>query len=414
MTALQLFSYIIGALLLQLAIGVVIAMRRRADVGVPTKDQDPELRRPSGAWSGWREFRVARRQFEDRLGTQCSFYLEPLDGAALPPFSPGQYLTFQLQVPQSSADGRAPRILTRCYSLSDRPRPDCYRVTIKRVSAPAHPPGIPPGASSTHFHDRIHPGDVVRVQAPAGHFVLDPDPTVPIVLIAGGIGITPLYSMLRWCLAEQPARDIDLYYGVRNGDEHAFRQELEGLARSHARFRLHVIYSRPGVDDAAGRDYHHAGHADVDLVRRTLPHGRHQFYVCGPPPMMQNLIPSLVAWGVPQQDIHSEAFGPASARAAAPSEPPAVRERTTEPIEVRFQRSGRTLVWDGRDASLLEFAERHGVDIDSGCRSGACGTCETRLISGTVRYGRYPDHDVAAGHCLLCVGVPGTSVDLEA
>ncbi len=84
------------------------------------------------------------------------------------------------------------------------------------------------------------------------------------------------------------------------------------------------------------------------------------------------------------------------------------------PVEVRFNRSGRTLVWDGQDANLLDFAERHGVAVDSGCRSGSCGSCETALSSGSVRYASLPDHDVAAGHCLLCVGRPASAVVLAA
>jgi uncharacterized protein len=83
-------------------------------------------------------------------------------------------------------------------------------------------------------------------------------------------------------------------------------------------------------------------------------------------------------------------------------------------LEVRFQRSGRTLTWDGQDSSLLDFAERHGIAVESGCRSGGCGSCETHLLEGTVQYDHVPDHDVAPGHCLLCVGRPSSAVVLEA
>jgi hypothetical protein len=127
--------------------------------------------------------------------------------------------------------------------------------------------------------------------------------------------------------------------------------------------------------------------------------------------MLASLVPALDAWGVPEHDIHFEAFGPASVRRAGPAAPPAgvAAERG-----VRFERSGRTLAWDGRDANLLDFAERHGVVVDSGCRSGGCGSCETRLLSGSVVYERRPDHDVASGHCLLCVAMPASAVVLEA
>lgn len=150
---------------------------------------------------------------------------------------------------------------------------------------------------------------------------------------------------------------------------------------------------------------------DVELLRKTLPHGRHQFYVCGPPAMMQTLVPALAEWDVPVADIHYEAFGPASVKLPGTSEPAAA---VPGGVEVRFLRAGRTLSWDGRDASLLDFAERHGIEVESGCRSGGCGSCETRLLEGSVQYDHAPDHDVAAGHCLLCVGRPAASLVLEA
>jgi hypothetical protein len=316
------------------------------------------------------------------------------------------------------ADGAAAgsggaRAITRCYSLSDRPDATGYRITIKRVPAPAGRPELPPGVSSGHFHDRVHEGDVLQVKAPSGHFFIDPDAGVPAVFIAGGIGITPMMSMLRWCVAEHPERLVHLYYGVRSSGDHAFKRVLEELAAAHPSFKLNVVYGSPGPDDVQERDYQHVGYIDSALLRRTLPHGRHQFYVCGPPPMMQSLVPALREWGVQADDIHFEAFGPASVRPprSTTNEPAAA---TTAAIEVRFSRSGRTLGWDGQDANLLDFAERHGLAVDSGCRSGSCGACQTRLLSGVVTYADKPDHDIAKGHCLLCVGKPQSALVLEA
>lgn len=354
------------------------------------------------------------RIYEDAAHSQCSFYLEPVDGAALPSFKPGQFLTFALTVPdESSGTPGATRTVTRCYSLSDRPDPGCYRVTVKRVPAPADRPELPPGVSSNHFHDHVREGDLLEVKAPSGHFFIDPDPSVPAVLVAGGIGITPMMSMLRWCLSEQPGRRVHLVYGLRNGDEHAFKPLLQEMAAAHPQIALTVLYSRPGPDDLVGRDFQHVGHVNVDLLKRILPHGRHQFYVCGPPAMMQALVPALAEWGVPREDLHFEAFGPASVRLPA-SPKDAGAAAAPAPVEVRFNRSGRTLVWDGQDANLLEFGERHGVLLDSGCRSGGCGSCETRLSSGSVQYASPPDHDIVPGRCLLCVGRPASALVLEA
>jgi ferredoxin-NADP reductase len=263
------------------------------------------------------------------------------------------------------------------------------------------------------LHDCVKENDIVELKAPAGQFFLDPESPAPAVLVCGGIGITPMMSMLRWRLDEQPDRLVYLFHGVRNGREHAFKRTVEDLAGSHPNFHLNIVYSKPDPDDLQGRDFQHAGHVDVDLLKRTLPQGKHDFYVCGPPAMMGSLLPALRAWGIPEGAIRFEAFGPAS----APSEPGGAQDFAaigSAQWEIKFRRSGRTLLWDGRDASLLDFAERHGVTVDSGCRAGSCGSCETKLVSGEVHYARKPDHDISAGYCLLCVGVPASNLLLEA
>lgn len=407
MTAAQLLALISAAILLQLAVGLGLAWRRHRASAAASPVPAAMVKAGAGlAWEGWRAFRVVQRRYEDPAQTQCSFHLEPVDGQPLPPFKPGQFLTFSL--PPAEPDGRA---LSRCYSLSDRPDPGHYRVTVKRVPAPPEHPEWPPGRSSSHFHDQVQVGDVLQVKAPAGHFHIDADASVPVVLIGGGIGITPMVSMLRWCLQAQPQRVVHLYYGLRNGSEHAFKPLLEELAASHPALHLHVAYSRPGASDLQGRDYQHPGHVDVALLRQTLPHGRHQFYICGPAAMMQGLVPALAEWGVPLADLHFEAFGPATVKLPGQAAPAAA---AAAGIEVHFQRSGRTLSWTGQDASLLDFAERHGLALESGCRSGGCGSCQTRLLEGAVHYEHTPDHDVAAGHCLLCVGRPTAPLVLEA
>src|SRR3954452_5785514 len=135
-------------------------------------------------WNGWRAFRVAA--IVDEAIDVKSFYLVPVDGRLLSSFAPGQYLTFRF----ANTPGKPP--LVRCYSLSDRPRQDYFRVTVKKVHAPTHEPGLPPGRGSSHFHDHVHIGHTLEVRAPAGTFMVDPSAAEPIVLIGAGIGITPL------------------------------------------------------------------------------------------------------------------------------------------------------------------------------------------------------------------------------
>jgi ferredoxin-NADP reductase len=159
-------------------------------------------------------FGLIARKLRTAPQSICSFYLVPEDKQPLPVFKPGQFLTFRLDVP--APDGKAEQI-TRCYSLSDAPHAGYYRVSIKRVPAPAGST-YPPGRSSNYFHDHIQVGDQLQVRAPGGHFHIDRS-DAPVVLIGGGIGITPVLSMLNWCVAEQSGREVWLYYGVRNSSE---------------------------------------------------------------------------------------------------------------------------------------------------------------------------------------------------
>ena len=411
-----LLAYINAFFFVQIAVvlGIILLKRNGAGAAVPNP---PRLDAPPvavGTWTGLREFRVIRREFADRARTQCSFYLQPADGGTLPAYKPGQFLTFALKVPGGDGDenlGEA--TIRRCYSLSDRPGSGSYRITIKRALAPLDRPELAPGVSSGHFHDRINVGDVLSVAAPAGKFLLETDDDVPAVLVAGGVGITPLMSMLRWSLEEHPGRTVHLYYGVRSGEEQAFKTELAAIAAGHSCFHLNVVYSKPGPADRQGSDFQFTGHVDLEMLRRTLPHGRHQFYICGPAPMMESLVPALVRWGVPQKDVHFEAFGPATVRLdSAPATDAAGLSGL--PFDIRFRRSGRTLAWNGEDANLLDFAERHGVVVSSGCRSGSCGSCETGFADGAVHYEHTPDYEVRPGHCLLCVGKPESALVLQA
>jgi ferredoxin-NADP reductase len=289
--------------------------------------------------------------------------------------------------------------------LSDRWQPDFYRISVKRIVEPR------PGLVSNHVHDRLHVGDTVQARAPAGHFVLD-DGDAPVVLVAGGIGITPVLSMLEASLAARPSRPVWLFYGLRHGGEHAMKARLAALAAEHANFHLCVCYSRPRPEDVPGRDYDVAGHVDVGLLRTSLPLLPFHFHVCGPRAMLETLVPALRDWGVPERHIHYEAFGPASLPARAPEPAPARAAAT--PIRVGFARQQQTHAWEPAAGSLLVFAEQHGIAVDFGCRAGGCGTCQTRIVSGEVSYANAPDFEPSPGTCLLCVATPKTDLVLDA
>lgn len=424
MTSLSLLLWIVSGIVLQLAIYLGIGFwrhwldyqslcSRAAELDLPvSQDVSKDAENTAiAAWPGFRTFRVDRKVFEDATQSVCSFYLMPEDGQPLPPFLPGQFLTFRLDMPATT--GGTEQII-RCYSLSDAPCPDCYRVSIKRVPPPmgSH---VPPGRSSNYFHDQVAVGSLLQVRAPIGHFHIDRS-DAPVVLIGGGIGITPMLSMLNWCLTEQPAREIWLFYGARQGRELVMKSHLETLAAAHPNFHLRVCFSDPLPEDVSGRDYQLRGFINVDLLRMQLPLKPYHFYICGPTPMMESLVPALEDWGIPDGHIHFEAFGPASIKrkpSATTSVATSQAEATGAEIVVTFFKSGKQLPWQSSVGNLLEFAESNGIAVNNGCRAGSCGTCQTTIRAGEVAYRQPPDYDPEPGTCLLCVCTPKTSVTLE-
>ncbi|MCX7087130.1 MAG: 2Fe-2S iron-sulfur cluster-binding protein [Methylococcales bacterium] len=364
------------------------------------------------AWSGYRSFRVDQKIIEDANRSISSFYLVPEDGQPLPAYLPGQFLTFRLDVP--TATGRVEQLI-RCYSLSDAPCPEGYRISVKRIVA--FPPNSEiPGRASNYFHDHVVVGSPLSVRAPSGHFYLDGSDS-PVVLIGGGIGITPMLSMLNWCLVNQPNREVWLFYGVRNSREMVMGPTLEALALEHKNFHFRVCFSAPLPKDLSGSDYHLQDRVDIGLLQTQLPSMSYQFYVCGPAPMMESLVPGLDAWGIPAESIHFEAFGPASiklgtSKSTTSTDQNKVAVKTD--IVVTFSSSGKTLQWQPITNSLLEFAESNGISVNSGCRAGSCGSCQTKILSGEVAYQLPPDYDPEPGYCLFCVCTPLTNLVVEA
>ena len=428
MTAIQLLLYILLGVFAQVSIAALLGMYRhlrsyrhlqKRMSGLETKAMpEPKLKdfmpnisqNKAAPWKNDREFRVVRRVDEDEAESICSFYLQPTDGGDLPDYKPGQFLTFNLDIPNPKNGKIEP--ITRCYSLSDGPNQPYYRVSIKRAPAPKDQPQIPPGISSNYFHDHVHEGDVLRVRAPSGHFFLDPD-TSPIVLIGGGVGITPMLSMLNATLNNNNDREIWLFYGVTNSLDHGMKAHFEEMALKHENFNLHVCYANPLAQDKLGRDYQHKGFIDLTLLRLQLSFQVYNFYICGPKPMMESLIPALEAWGVPDQMIHYESFGPASiTRSSRKTEPEYDAQHVD--ISVTFSESNLTIPWDKNSISLLDFAEKNGISVQAGCRAGGCGCCQTQIEEGEVAYIQTPDFDVDQGSCLLCVSRPSQNLTVKA
>ncbi len=410
-------AFLVGLALLYLAslsleqVARLRLLRRRADAEL--RQAEIEIARAAErthqsqavqGWAGTRKFEVARRVPES--SDVCSFYLKPHDGKALPAFVPGQYLTFQFQRPGDA------KPLIRCYSLSDAPGLEHYRVSIKRVPAPRDRPEIPPGLGSNYFHDQIHEGDILDVKAPSGHFQLPPTETRPLCLLSAGIGLTPVLSMLLHLAARQDGREIWFFHGVRQGRELVQADTLRRIAREHPNVRLRICFSDPAPGEQAGRDFDHQGRVSIELLKKSLPANNYAFYLCGPGPFMESLVSGLDAWGVPKTDVNFEAFGPSTVKRASAANTPPMPMRGAA-LQVAFARSSQSAPWDGSCATLLDLAEKIGVNISSGCRAGNCGTCLTAIKKGEVDYIQPPGSTPERGSCLVCIARPKTSLVLD-
>lgn len=363
---------------------------------------------PESAWNGYRKFTVSKKveECEDTY----SFYLTPHNGRPLPPFKPGQYLTFELNPPN------ADKPLVRCYSLSDGAlSDDHYRVTIKRALPPADEPNIPPGIVSSYFSDNVKEGDILNVKAPSGRFFLDVEVERPVVLISGGIGITPMLAIARYLTHIKDNREIYFFFGCRNSVDHMFRDEVIELQKANPNMRLHICYSRPLREDVRGEAYSHEGRVTVDLMKEILPSSNYEYYLCGPGPFMNTLVHGLYEWGVPKKDVKFEAFGPATVK-SNPNEPKIKSETGDQAvIPIEFARSGKTVPWDSGMQNLLEFAEKNGITtIEGGCRAGSCGSCLVAIKQGEVEYILEPGSAPEEGTCLSCICRPKGNMVIDA
>lgn len=366
---------------------------------------------PVQAWLGTRKFQVALRIYENDAQDTCSFYLVPVDGRPLPVFRPGQFLTFELPTGETGAP------TVRCYSLSESPTEnDCYRITVKKMPPPpGAPPGTPYGIGSGFLHDLVYEGDVLDVFAPAGSFCLDEESDRPVVLIAGGVGITPVLCMLNWLLETGSEREIWFFYGARNRQEHIMYDYLTQVRRNNPNVKMFVAYAEPTPECRRGVDYNVEGFIGVDLFREVLTASNYEFYMCGPPPMLNALRTGLSEWGVPEEDVHFESFGGAP---AAPKSDISVSEPGTAPdeddaIEVHFARSGKVVKWNKDAETLLELAEMNGLRVNSSCRAGNCGTCACGIREGSVEYVTPPARLPEAGTCLPCVSRAKSNLVLD-
>ncbi len=254
-----------------------------------------ETEEAPGGWRGFRPFVVDRKVKESDVIT--SLYLKPQDGGAISSYLAGQYITVRVK-PEGETYSHI-----RHYSLSTAPGQDYYRISVKRED---EAPGKPAGVVSTYLHDSVKEGDVLEVSAPAGSFTLDTSSNIPLVLIGGGVGLTPMISMLETVLKEQPDREVTYIHAALNEGFHAMREHVEKLDAAHDKLKSYVCYEKPlGQCTCHKTGYIHLPWLQEETSKDSA------FYFCGPLPFMSAIYNALQAWGVPAERIHYEFFGPA-------------------------------------------------------------------------------------------------------
>ncbi len=345
------------------------------------------------AWKGWRPMVVARVVKET---SDCkSFYLIDAESSPLPPFVPGQFVAIGL----SNEDGT---ITSRCYSLSDAPDCRYLRITVKR---------IPKGLMSNRLHDTVHVGSTLLTRAPAGHFVPDEDPRVPLVLIAAGIGVTPMVSIARHYQQLQPQRVVQVFYQVRDLEQAPLLHPLSKWAAEHTNARLYLF-----VSQHAGERPHWVtgfGRLQIEEILSRVDVVKSQFMICGPTSMLETIGEGLKLSGVEASRVTVEAFE-AIRKAQEQASVAAVGESTGNTVDICFEKSGKQGRCVGPHQTILDAAEASNISAESGCRNGDCGSCVVKLLKGNVHYPKQPSYGpLESNEALACVAVPDGPISVD-
>jgi len=277
-------------------------------------------------------------------------------------FEAGQFLTVRVRV-----DGQE---YARCYSISSAPGVRGYlEISVKRQ-----------GLVSNTLHASVRPGATLAIRGPAGAFRYPARDDRPLILLAGGIGITPLVSMLRHAIATEPDRRVTLIYSAHTEADFAFRDELERAAGCHPQLRVQFAATRGSTTPRV-----YPGRIDEDLLCATVPTPAQSVaFICGPATMIDGMKALLTRVGVPPDQVRHEAFEQAIAAAARHTARPGVRSTGTRQVRrMVCARTGKEIPI-GSGQTLLEAAEAKGVAIESLCRAGVCGTCRVQVSEGEV------------------------------
>ena len=321
-----------------------------------------------------------------------SFYLRPLHPTQLPEFTPGQYVNIKVQLPGTGKE------LIRSYTLSDRPGAGHIRLTVKREQE---------GRVSRYLHDAINVGDTVAVSQPTGEFTLTGAENEAVVLLSGGVGITPMLSIAEHLCAENSGRPVYFLHSSMNNAVQPMPERLREFARQNQNMVVSIHHTVPLPDEVMGVDYDVAG-----LITKShlagLPMANSRIYLCGPTSFMETMYQYATDLGFSEHNIHYEFFGEGKKLGVQPVSAPGHAGYT-----IKFSKSGVEAPWNDSVTSILELAEANGLRPDYSCRMGTCATCESRLIKGTFEYDPEPFMEPDDGNLLICCAVPKSDMEID-
>jgi len=346
----------------------------------------------------WQTYKVT--SIRDESSTIRSITLAPNNGDTIMPFKAGQFLS--LSLPVNNTPNNIDRALKRNYTVSSSPDDNHYRISIKREEG---------GLVSNYLHEKITIGDVILAKTPKGSFHIDTSEKRPAVLIAAGVGITPMISMAKHIINEgvrtRYYRPTTILHSAKDSQQRAFYDEFKSLeSASHNTMLYFSFLTQVNSSDKPGIDFNGSSRINTDIIQQLLPLADYDFYLCGPSSFVQDIYNGLLSLGVNDKRIFAEAFGPSVLKRKVNTEVSSSNQHHATQATIMFTKSGFEQNWELSDGTLLETAEQHGLTPEFGCRNGSCGSCATKVISGEVTYRTAPTATIADDEVLICCAVP--------
>jgi ferredoxin-NADP reductase len=343
-----------------------------------------------------RRYKVVRRVEE--TPNAVSIYLSAADDLPLQPFRAGQYLML-----------RIPEVGERAYVLSAfSAQPKTYRVTVALNGRP----DVSGSHASTYWHNAVAIGDVLEAVGPVGSFHLPDRLDRPFAVISAGIGEAPMTAIAEELAVRAPRHRAWFLHGTTNGATFALKSKLGFLRSDLPNSQWRIWYSRPRSSDRQDRDYNILGQLDLGIFDQLQPTNEFDFYACGPDEFVASTTTSLRKLGIPGSRIKTEALG----RAGEVDLEVVGEDIDVAPLEPRtinFIRSGKRATWTPNHGSILEFAEYLGLTAAFSCRTGMCGKCAQRIVSGRVIPIRKTHAIPCEGHQLMCSNVPDSDLVID-